>query len=174
MKLKSGEELIIEKAKKEDAEKIIEYCNIVGGESDNLTFGKGEFHISLKEEQNYIESLNESKTSTMLIGKINDDIVCMGNVSSPSKKRLAHQSDIGITVKKDYWSKGVGTLLLNEMISFARKNGVCEVIHLGVRADNIHAIKLYKKLGFQEIGVYKKFFKIGEEYFDEVLMNLYL
>ena len=49
-----------------------------------------------------------------------------------------------------------------------------QVIHLGVKADNENAIKLYKKLGFEKIGVYKNFFKINGIYYDEILMNLYL
>jgi len=36
------------------------------------------------------------------------------------------------------------------------------------------AIKLYEKLGFEKIGLYKNFFKIDGNYYDEILMNLYL
>ena len=174
MKLKNGEVLIIEKAKKEDAQKIIDYCNIVGGESDNLTFGGNGFHKTLEEEQSFIKDISTSKTNALLIGKVNDEIVCVGSIVSPSKERLLHQCNIGISVKKKYWNNGVATYLMNEIISFARQSGVCEIVHLGVKSDNVRAIGLYKKFGFEEIGVYKKFFKIDGEYFDEILMNLYL
>ena len=36
------------------------------------------------------------------------------------------------------------------------------------------AIRLYEKFGFVRIGHYPGFFKIGGEYFDCELMNLYL
>jgi len=174
MKLKNGEELTLEKAKKEDAQKILDYCNVVGGESDNLTFGENEFPKTLEEEQIFIENISTSKTNALLVGKINDEIVCVGSVVSQIRERLSHQCDIGISVKKKYWNNGVATHLMNEIISFARQNGVCEIIHLGVRSDNVYAMRLYKKFGFEKIGVYKKFFKINGEYFDEILMNLYL
>ena len=63
---------------------------------------------------------------------------------------------------------------MKELIEFAKMNGRTEIIHLGVKADNVNAIKLYKNMGFEEIGVYKKFFKINGLYYDEILMNLYL
>lgn len=37
--------LLINKAQRADAFRIVEYLNIVGGESDNLLFGANEFHI---------------------------------------------------------------------------------------------------------------------------------
>ena len=37
--LKSGQELLIRKAVKEDSTKIIEHMSFIGGESDNLTLG---------------------------------------------------------------------------------------------------------------------------------------
>jgi len=43
-----------------------------------------------------------------------------------------------------------------------------------VKSDNKRAIALYKKMGFQEIGVYPKYTKINGIYFDDILMNLYL
>jgi len=36
MQLKNGKDLLIRKARKEDAYELIVYLNIVGGESDNL------------------------------------------------------------------------------------------------------------------------------------------
>ncbi len=64
--------------------------------------------------------------------------------------------------------------MLEEVKHFAKNNGITRILHLGVRNDNVNAIKLYKKCGFEEIGVFKDFFKIGEEYFDKILMNLSL
>ena len=62
--------------------------------------------------------------------------------------------------------------LMETVIDFAEKSGI-EIIELAVRSDNERAIRLYKKHGFQEIGVYKSYFKIDEKYVDFKLMNLY-
>lgn len=37
--LKDSRELVIRKATEEDAEKVLEYLNIIGGETDFLSFG---------------------------------------------------------------------------------------------------------------------------------------
>ena len=174
MVLKNGMELFIAKAAKDDAEKMIEYLNTVGGESDNLLFGKNGFHMSAQEERNYIEHINESKTSALFAGKIDGEIVCVGGIGAPSRERIAHQADIALSVKKAYWNLGVGTALMNVLIDFAKSSGITEIIHLGVRAGNANAIRLYQKMGFEAIGIYKNFLKIDGQYYDEILMNLYL
>ena len=69
---------------------------------------------------------------------------------------------------------GIGTRLITAIIDFAKDTGKLEILHLGVKADNSRAIKLYEKMGFQEIGRYPKFFKINNVYHDEIFMNLYL
>jgi RimJ/RimL family protein N-acetyltransferase len=174
MILKNGKELLIQKAAVEDAEDIIEYLNIVGGESDNLLFGKDGFHMTAQAEEKYIENISKSAKSALFAGKIDGKIVCVGSISSPDRERIAHQCDIAVSVKKAFWSMGVGTELMRTLIAFARQTNEIEIIHLGVRSDNVNAIKLYNKMGFEEIGLYKKFFKINGTYADEILMNLYL
>lgn len=174
MELKNGMELLISKAIKDDAEAIIQYLNIVGGESDNLLFGKNGFQRDVESEEEFIEDINKSDNSALFIGKINNEITCVGSIQSYHKERISHQCDIALSVKKQYWNMGVGTELMNGLINFAKQTKQIEIIHLGVRSDNINAIKLYKKMGFCEIGLYKKFFKINGEYADEILMNLYL
>lgn len=172
--LKNNFKLNIKKATEEEAEKIVEYVNLVGGESDNLTFGKDEFHMTVDEEREFIKNLNKTKSSAMFLGKINDEIVCMGNIISHSKERIKHQSTIGISVKKKYWSMGIGTILMEELIKFAKETNIIKIISLEVLTENENAIKIYKKLGFEEIGIYKNFFFVNNKYKDALLMNLYL
>ncbi len=174
MELKNGLKLDIAQAVKADAEKIIEYLNIVGGESDNLLFGGGEFKISVKDEEDFIENISKSDTSALLIGKISGEIVSIASLNSSPRERIAHQADLAISVKKKYWNIGVATHMMAAAISFAKQNSKTEILHLGVKAENQNAIALYKKMGFEKIGEYKKFFKIDGKYYDEILMNLYL
>lgn len=174
MKLRNGMTLQIGKATKQDAKEIIEYLNIVGGESDNLLFGANGFQMTVEGEENFISSLADKTTSTLLIGKIDNEIVCLGNIFAPQRARIAHQADLAVSVKKKFWGLGIGTCLMQSIIEFAKENGQTEILHLGVKADNIAAISLYKKMGFIEIGRYPNFFKIQGQYWDEILMNLYL
>ena len=63
--------------------------------------------------------------------------------------------------------------MVNHLIDHARQGGV-SVIELEVRSDNVSAISLCQKMGFERIGVYPKFFRIDGRDYDADLMNLYL
>ena len=174
MILKNGQELTIRKAIKGDAKEVLDYLNIVGGESDNLLFGANGFTMTVQQEEEIIESTNNSKTSVFLVGLIDNKIVSIGSIFSPKRERVAHQGNLGISVLKRFWGIGIGTRLMEAMIDFAKDSQQLEILHLAVKADNCNAIAMYKKLGFQQIGLYPKFYKINGLYYDDILMNLYL
>jgi RimJ/RimL family protein N-acetyltransferase len=173
MILKNGQELTIVKAKPEDAKDILEYLNIVGGESDNLLFGKNGISMSIEQESNFIKNINNSNKSCMLIGRIDGILASIVSLSGSERERIAHRGEIAVSVRKDYWSLGVGSAMMEELIQFAKKAGI-EVIGLEVKSDNSNAIHLYEKFGFKRIGTYEKFFKIDGKYYNSELMNLYL
>ncbi|MDU5111846.1 MAG: GNAT family protein [Clostridium sp.] len=172
--LKNGKELILRKPIKEDAKNIIEYLNIVGGESDNLLFGAGEVTLSVGDEISFIESINKDNNSLMIIGLIDNEIVSVAQISSPNRKRIAHNSEIAISVKEKYWSIGVGSAVMGQLIKFASDSGVIKNIILGVNSANDKAIKLYEKFGFKNVGVHKNYFNINGKYYDEIIMDLYI
>jgi RimJ/RimL family protein N-acetyltransferase len=57
------------------------------------------------------------------------------------------------------------------MLDVARQVGVTRV-ELRVRADNAKAIHLYESVGFAREGVAPRGIRIGEEYFDDVMMGM--
>ena len=174
IKLKSGKELLLRRPKEEDAEAMIEYLNIVGGESDNLLFGKNEFRLTVEQEREHIKSVNINDNALMLLGIIDNQIVSVSQVSAPNRKRIAHNSELAISVKKEYWSMGIGTAVMEVLINFAKNHETIKTISLGVKASNKKAQHLYEKLGFEKVGVHRNFFNIDGNYDDEILMDLYI
>lgn len=172
--LKDGNAITIRNTEKSDAANILDYMNIIGGESDNLTFSKDSLKITVKQEEKFIESIRSESYSILLVGYIKGEIVSTASITSQTKARISHSCEIAVSVKKKFWGIGIGTAVMSTLIEFAKKTNKIEIIHLEVRADNKNAIHLYHKLGFEEIGLYKKFFKIDDHYFDALLMNLYL
>jgi len=55
---------------------------------------------------------------------------------------------LGIAVAEKYRGVGLGAIMMNQLISFAKQQGVRE-IKLSVDNDNEAAIQLYQKLGFK-------------------------
>ncbi|MFR1709313.1 MAG: GNAT family N-acetyltransferase [Clostridium sp.] len=174
IKLKSGKELLLRRPKEEDAEAMIEYLNIVGGESNNLLFGKNEFRLTVEQEKEYIKSINDNENALMLLGIIDNKIISVSQVSASNRKRIAHNSELAISVKKEYWGMGIGTAVMESLIDFARSSNTIKTISLGVKGSNKKAQHLYEKLGFEKVGVHKNFFNIDGNYDDEILMDLYL
>jgi RimJ/RimL family protein N-acetyltransferase len=172
--LKNGMELEISKTQVSDAQEMLCHLNAVGGESDNFLFGENGMKMSLEEEIGFIGGKNAIPGSAMFVGRIDGKIVAETSLFAMEAERAAHIADLGISVRKAYWHMGIGAAMMKTAIEHARKEGRLEVIHLGVRRENVNAIALYKKLGFEEIGVFKRFFKVGDVYYDEILMNLYL
>jgi RimJ/RimL family protein N-acetyltransferase len=68
--------------------------------------------------------------------------------SRPGAVRDRHVAWLGITVRKKFWGKGVGTGLMNEVIDLARKSGHRRLM-LGTIEGNERAIRLYGKSGFK-------------------------
>ena len=164
----------IARAVPDDAEELINLLKILGGETDNLTFGSEGLPISVEEERAYIETLEKSASSAMFVAKKDGKIVGNASFSGMTRERMKHRGEFAVSVKKSEWGQGIGSRLLDAVIDFARNSAGAEIVSLEVRSDNVRAIELYKKYGFEKIGHFKGFFKINGEYVDFDLMNLYL
>ena len=86
---------------------------------------------------------------------------------------MKHRGDFAISVVKEYWNKGIGSQLLNNIIAFAKENNF-EIIDLQVRSDNKRVIHLYEKYEFKKIGEHPAFFKIDDENISFYIMCLEL
>jgi ribosomal protein S18 acetylase RimI-like enzyme len=107
----------------------------------------------------------------MLVALDGDKIVGNGIIEREKIKRFSHRAELSITVLRDYWGRGIGSHLMEMMIDFCKNSGV-HSISLYARADNTAAVSLYRKFGFETVGIYKDYFKINEEYFDAIFMRL--
>lgn len=164
----------IRRASAKDAADILEYCKIIGGESDNLTYDNRGLPISVEEEINFLNRIENSDRQIFLIALEGGEIIGSANYSGFGKERLAHRGEIGMSVRKDKWGQGIGTLLMEKLLDFAKETAKAEIVSLEVRSDNQAAIHLYRKFGFEKIGVFKGFMKIEGKWIDFDLMNLYL
>lgn len=164
------ESIKIREALVKDAEQIIAYTKIVGGETENLTFGDSGFPVTLEQEENYLKSVHDDKTSVHLVACENGEIIGDGSLRG-LPRRMCHRAEVGLTVKRKYWNQGVGSALMEELIKYARENGI-EILNLDVRSDNVNAIHLYEKFGFKHIGTSPAYFKIDGNYVDFELMYL--
>ncbi len=90
-------------------------------------------------------------------------------------ERLRHAGTMGMGIREAYCNQGIGTKLIEFLISWAKGQKGLEKICLGVVSVNDRTIKVYKRMGFVEEGRQKKQIKYEDgTYGDDVLMGLYL
>lgn len=98
------------------------------------------------------DELNSS-SSHYIVAKSDSKIVGFCGI-----KVVLDSADImNIVVKKNFRNLGIGTTLLNEIITLCSSFNLSSIT-LEVRKDNEYAISLYKKLGFKTLGIRKKYY----------------
>ena len=156
----------IVRAQAQDAAALLEYLKIIGGETDNLSFGPEGVPLTVEAEQSYLAMQAQSHA------KVNGEII--GTASLNRKpNRMNHRAEFGISLKKAWWGCGAASALAEGVLAFARETGVQQV-DLAVRSDNKRAIALYERLGFRKLCTFPDFFKINDELIDFDFMILSL
>ncbi|MHA1522545.1 MAG: GNAT family N-acetyltransferase [Promethearchaeota archaeon] len=169
--LKNGKKLTIRPALPVDSRAIIDYLNVIAGESDNITFGPGDFGKTVEQEENFLRSLQDSKNAIMVVGIVDGQISGLADVSGGSRPRTEHNSSLGITVLKKYWRQGIGKAIMEYLIDWAKNTKIIRKINLSVRTDNKPAISLYRSLGFEKQGVMTREMFIDGLFIDTVEMG---
>lgn len=163
-------QLQIRELQPDDAEVLIAYTKQIGGESDNLTFGADGFPVTVEKESEILQSMIDDPHSVMFGVWRGNDLIADGSLNS-LPRRMSHRAELGMTVSKVNWNQGIGSMLMERLIQYAKDNGI-ELIYLEVRKDNVAAIHLYEKFGFRQTGTLPAYFKIGNEYIDFISMCL--
>ena len=168
----SNKLFVIERARPEEAAELLDYLKIVGGETDNLSFGAEGVPLSLEEEQDYLRAQCGSTDNAQFFAKVDGEIIGTASLNR-NHNRMSHRGVFGISLKKAWWGCGAASVLMEEILAFAKENGF-EQLNFEVRSSNTRAIHLYEKYGFRKLCTFPHFFKINGEYIDFDLMNLEL
>ena len=160
----------IVRAQAEDAAALLDYLKIVGGETDNLSFGAEGVPLDLEAEQSYLARQAQSRTCIQLLAKVNGEIIGTASLNR-RPNRMHHRAEFGVSLKKAWWGCGAAAALSEGVLAFAREAGV-EQVNLTVRSDNHRAIALYERLGFRKLCTFPGYFKINGVLIDFDFMNL--
>lgn len=161
----------IRRAQETDAERCLSYLSRVGGESDFLSFGEGEFDKSLDDERAIISRIKDSDNGIFIIAEVEQEIVGMLTFEGGSRPRTRHAGEFGISIAKAFWGNGLGREMIEALIEWAEANPVIRKLNLRVRVDNERAIRLYRSLGFVEEGVITRDLLVGGRLYDNLLMG---
>ncbi len=164
--------LLIREAEPNDAQSMIDYINIVAGESNNIGFGPGEFDVPVEKEEKILEHYAALENSIFLVGYIGDELVSVANFSSSTRPRMRHTGELGMSVLKKYWRHGIGEAMMRSLIGWAKDTGIIRKMNLAVATYNSAGIALYKKTGFRIEGTVTREMMIDGEFVDTHHMGL--
>ncbi|WP_342513823.1 GNAT family N-acetyltransferase [Sporosarcina sp. FSL K6-1522] len=173
-RLKDGQEVAITEATTTYAQQMIDFYNIVGGETDFLSFGGNEFSREVEEYQAFIATTQQEQNSIILLATLHDEIIGIASITSSQKDRTKHVGTLGIVVSERFTGQGLGRVLMEQLIEWAASNGVTNKISLVTREDNLLAIELYEKLGFEKEGLILKDSFIHGVYYNTLVMGLFV
>lgn len=164
-------ETVFRVAQTQDARAILAVLNEVAQESPYLTLNPKGVETTVEEERELIRNYNESTNSIMLVAESDDQIIGMATVYGIDNDRQSHVGEIGVSIIHEYWGYGIGSILTEELIEFAKQSDL-KVLTLEVVQENKRAIQLYKKYGFNIVGNLSKRLRHNYHYFDTYIMEL--
>ena len=126
---------------------------------------------SLAEE---INSLVNQAGTIALAAEIASRPVGYLTIKPRRQAKLSHTADLNIGVIEAMRGAGIGNTLLKTGITRALASAELEIIYLMVRADNTPALRLYEKNGFSRLATMKNDIKIGNDYFDGLLLRRFV
>lgn len=173
--LKDGRTLVLRDPTIEDAPAMIAYAKVVGGETDFLLMDENGIEgLTLEGEEQWIKGTLEASNTKMFLGSVDGELVLLCDVRAAARSRIAHNGGIAISIKRDYWGLGIGSIAMQAMIDFAKSTNFLRTLTLEVRDGNERAIALYKRFGFVEVGRHIERIDVRGTYYDEILMDLKL
>ena len=169
---KKGLEVIFRYPTHEDAKAIIDFYNMVGGETTYLSFCAGEYRVTEESQKEMIDEANSSSNSTMMLAVLDNEIIGIGTISSNQKTKGRHVGILGIVIAQKYCNDGIGKIMMDELINWCKMNGITRKITLVTAQDNQSAVALYEKCGFETEGILKNEILIDGEFSHLISMGL--
>lgn len=114
-----------------------------------------------------LEEELDNETSLFLVAKEENEVIGYIGMSIVIDEGYI----FNVAVRESYRNKGVATALINELVTYGKKNNF-SFITLEVRESNQPAISLYSKFGFIKAGERKDYYSNPKE--NAILMTKYL
>jgi RimJ/RimL family protein N-acetyltransferase len=164
----------VRRAKTEDAAAALRYVKPFFEEPDlAVTYAPGEFGMSLEEEEQWIDS--HLKPNTLLLFALsNEQVIGSLGFQAGTLERTRHAGVLGVSVANEWRQVGVGSVLIERLIAWAKAHPEIERVGLDVFATNTKAYELYRRFGFQEEGRRRRAIRLGDDRVDSIQMGLLL
>ena len=133
-----------------------------------------DYTIRSYEQQKNILEEKINKNFPVLVAELDGNIVGFG-MYSEFRFREAYKFTVehSVYVNKDFHGKGVGKVLMQELIALARKQKLHTMIAV-IDAENQSSVEFHEKFGFKTVGIIKESGFKFDRWLDSVFMQLIL
>lgn len=173
--LKDGRKCLIRSCSRQDAQAVLANFILTHEQTDFLLTYPDEITYTVNQEAEYLKRKAESENEAELMAEVDGKVAGLASVDCVGRiDKVRHRAEFGISIDREYWHLGIGEGLTASCIECAGKAGYKQ-LELGVLQDNLNAIALYKKTGFQEFGRNPRGFRSRDgKYHEVILMRLEL
>lgn len=107
-------DLFLKEAEASDAERLLDFFKAVATESEFMTLAPEGLGMTKQELEIFAETQAQTDNQLCLLLYLGEDLVGVLNIAADQNRALRHIGDVFIVVRKAYWNKGLGRILLEE------------------------------------------------------------
>ena len=167
---KSGKQITVRPADVKDAQAILNLKRAYIKNTNSLPLTLEDYPDDLEKEINLIDDYIKSKNSIFLVAQHHDTLVGNIDITGSKRSKIAHTAMLGMGIDEHWRNQGLGKILIECAMEWAKNKSELNIIWLDVYASNDIGFSLYKKMGFIVSGTIKNFFKESDAYIDKVQM----
>ena len=162
----------IRRANPHDAHALVDMAESVGREDGRWILGTGPWRAPA-DERRYLRTIERHRDAAVFVAEDGNTIVGRLSLSRDPHPASRHVADLGLMVAASHRRRGVGTLLLEQAVVWARESEVRK-LELHVFPWNEPALGLYESFGFEREGYRKRHYERGGELVDAILMAYFV
>ena len=160
--------MIVRPIRLEDAEQFVQLVLRIDA-SGLMEYEPGERKTSKDLKEQKIESILFQRNSTILVAEVNERLIGYVIAEGNQLKRRAHSAKLTCGIIDEFRSKGICTLLFDEIMNWAKDVGITR-LETSIAEINSNALDLFQKVGFQIEGKKIRSFYMNGELVDEILL----
>lgn len=150
--LRDGVQATLRSPRIEDAGALLDFLGATAGETEFVLRYPEECTMTTEQEERFIQGIIDSPANIMILCEIDGRIAGNCQLSLGQRIKTRHSGRVAIALYREYWGRGIGTALFEEMIAIAEAKGLLQ-LELEFIEGNDRGRALYEKMGFEIVAV---------------------
>jgi RimJ/RimL family protein N-acetyltransferase len=169
--MKDGRSCTVRSAEPSDAKGVIKFKFHIAETSKYLTLQPHEIKDTRWKTRSHLKQVLANPDAMHILALVDGEIIGYINTFNQTRMSLRHNIEFGIAISPSWQGAGLGYILLNELLNWAKANETITRVELHVHSQNKGAIALYEKLGFEKEGHRRNSIKYSDgTYVDDFIM----